>query len=190
MQAEARRLMPRLPFDEIDLLIVDRIGKNISGAGMDPNITGRGVHGYSSKLSEHTVKPVIHRVYVRDLTPESHGNAIGIGMADFTTTRLAKSIDAHATGMNALTSLSINSFKIPMAFDSDRDAIRLALESVPRADGRPPRVVRIKDTLNLVRVEVSDAYQGDLATRSDLEVLGPARDVVFDPQGNLPPIVA
>jgi hypothetical protein len=190
IQAEARRLMPRLPFDEIDLLIVDRIGKNISGAGMDPNITGRGVHGYSSKLSEHTVKPVIHRVYVRDLTPESHGNAIGIGMADFTTTRLAKSIDAHATGMNALTSLSINSFKIPMAFDSDRDAIRLALESVPRADGRPPRVVRIKDTLNLVRVEVSDAYQGDLATRSDLEVLGPARDVVFDPQGNLPPIVA
>jgi hypothetical protein len=190
IQAEARRLMPRLPFDEIDLLIVDRIGKNISGAGMDPNITGRGVHGYSSKLSEHTVKPVIHRVYVRDLTPESHGNAIGIGMADFTTTRLAKSIDAHATGMNALTSLSINSFKIPMAFDSDREAIRLALESVPKADGRPHRVVRIKDTLNLVRVEVSESYQGDLATRSDLEVLGPARDVVFDVQGNLPPIVA
>jgi hypothetical protein len=189
IQAEARRLMPKLPFDDIDLLIIDRIGKNISGAGMDPNITGRGVHGYSSKLSEHTTKPIIHRLYVRDLTPESHGNAIGIGMADFTTTRLAKSIDSHATGMNALTSLSINSFEVPLAFDNDQEAIRRALESVPRADGRPHRVVRIQDTLNLLRVEVSESYRDDLATRSDLEATGPARDVVFDAQGNLPPIV-
>ncbi|MBV8878856.1 MAG: DUF2088 domain-containing protein [Planctomycetaceae bacterium] len=188
IQADARRLMPKLPFDEVDLLIVDRIGKNISGAGMDPNITGRGVHGYSSKLSEHTTRPVLHRVYVRDLTPESHGNAIGIGMADFTTTRLVKSIDAAATGMNALTSLSINSFKVPIAFDNDRDAITRALGTVPLPEGRSHRIVRIHDTLTLGTVEVSESYAEALAGRADLEPLGPARDVVFDAAGNLPPL--
>ncbi|HZE97587.1 MAG TPA: lactate racemase domain-containing protein [Planctomycetota bacterium] len=188
IQAEARRLMPKLPFDEMDLLIVDRLGKNISGAGMDPNITGRGVHGYTSKLSEQKTRPLIRRLYVRDLTPESHGNAIGIGMADFTTTRLAASIDAAATGMNALTSLSINSFKIPLAFDNDRIALPKILGTVPLSDGQPHHVIRIHDTLNLGTVEVSESYAAELAARADLEALGPAREMVFGPDGNLPAI--
>ena len=185
LQVEARRLMPRLPFDEADLLILDWIGKNISGAGMDPNITGRPVHGYSSKLSEHTTKPILHRVYVRALTPESHGNGIGIGMADFTSAKLVRSIDAAATGMNALTALSINSFKIPIAFENDRIAIQRALETVPLANGGTHRVVRIESTLSLEKVEVSEAYAEDLRKRSDLEPLGPAREVQFDLEGNL-----
>ena len=188
LQAEARRLMPRLPFDEADLLIIDWIGKNISGAGMDPNITGRPVHGYSSKLAEHTVKPILHRVYVRDLTPESHGNAIGIGMADFASARLVRSIDAGATSMNALTALSINSFKIPISFDNDREAIRRALDTVPLHNGGTHRVVRIESTLSLEKVEVSEAYAEELKKRSDLEPLGPARDVRFDGEGNLAPL--
>ena len=188
LQAEARRLMPRLPFDEADLLIIDWIGKNISGAGMDPNITGRPVHGYSSKLAEHTSKPILHRVYVRALTPESHGNAIGIGMADFASTKLVRSIDAAATSMNALTALSINSFKIPMSFENDREAIRRALDTVPLANGGTHRVVRIESTLSLEKVEVSEAYADELKKRSDLEPLGPARDVRFDAEGNLTPL--
>jgi hypothetical protein len=188
LQVEARRLMPRLPFDETDLLIIDWIGKNISGAGMDPNITGRPVHGYSSKLAEHTSKPILHRIYVRALTPESHGNAIGIGMADFTSTQLVKSIDAAATGMNALTALSINSFKIPIAFENDREAIRRALDTVPLADGGLHRVVRIESTLSLEKVEVSEAYADELRKRSDLEPLGPAREVRFDVGNNLAPL--
>lgn len=185
LQAEARRLMPRLPFDEADLLIIDWIGKNISGAGMDPNITGRPVHGYSSKLAEHTTKPILHRVYVRGLTPESHGNGIGIGMADFTSAKLVRSIDAAATSMNALTALSINSFKIPIAFENDRIAIQRALETVPLANGGAHRVMRIESTLSLEKVEVSEAYAEDLRKRSDLEPLGPAREVQFDLEGNL-----
>jgi uncharacterized protein (DUF362 family) len=188
LQAEARRLMPRLPFDEADLLIIDWMGKNISGAGMDPNITGRPVHGYSSKLAEHTTRPILHRVYVRGLTPESHGNAIGIGMADFASARLVRSIDAAATSMNALTALSINSFKIPISFENDREAIRRALDTVPIADGRTHRVVRVESTLSLEKVEVSEAYAEELKKRSDLEPLGPARDVRFDAEGNLAPL--
>ena len=188
LQMEARRLMPRLPFDEVDLLVVDWMGKNISGAGMDPNITGRGVHGYTSELSEHTARPILHRVYVRDLTPESHGNAIGIGMADFASTRLVRSIDAAVTSMNALTSLSINSFKIPISFETDREAIRCALATVPLGSGGSHRVVRIRDTLSLGEVLVSEAYAEDLRERPDLETLGPAHEVEFDPEGNLRPL--
>lgn len=188
LQRQARALMPRLPFDEMDLLIVDWIGKNISGAGMDPNITGRAVHGYTSRLSDHSTRPIIHRVYVRGLTPESHGNAIGIGMADFTTNRLVRSIDAAATSMNALTALSINSFKIPMAFDTDREGIRRALETIPLPGGRTHRVVRIQDTLSLEEVEVSESYAEDLKKRPDLEAVGPAREAKFDAEGNLEPL--
>src|SRR6185437_8439082 len=119
---EARRLMPRLPFDGIDLLIVDRIGKNISGSGMDPNVTGRWVHGYSTSLgSDNPASPMIRRIFVRDLTPETHGNAIGIGFADLTTTRLVEAMDKPVTYINALTSLTPNGAKIPIHFVTDRE---------------------------------------------------------------------
>jgi hypothetical protein len=90
--------------------------------------------------------------------------------------------------MNALTALSINSFKIPMAFENDREAIARILETVPLANGRAHHIVRIQDTLNLEKVEVSESYAELLRGRPDLEPLGPARDVRFDAQGNLPPL--
>lgn len=182
LHAEAKRLMPALPFDDCDLLIVDFLGKNISGAGMDPNIIGRGVHGYTTNLREMTAKPVIRRLFVRELTPETHGNAAGIGMADATTLRCAKAVDHPVTLMNTWTALSINSYKIPPAFETDRDAIAACLATVPRPDGRPPRVLRIRDTLSLERVDVSEAYAGELGR---VEVLGPPREMDFDAEGNL-----
>jgi len=110
---ESRQLMPSLPFDELDLLIVDRLGKNISGAGIDPNVTGRWVHGYSSLLARgDRPAPFIRRIFVRDLSPETHGNAIGIGLADFTTTRLVRSMDQRVTYLNVLTALSPHCAKI------------------------------------------------------------------------------
>src|SRR5205823_2668169 len=118
--ADARALMPLLPFEEIDLLIVDRLGKNISGAGMDPNVIGRGVQGYSSALArEGRSAPFIRRIFVRDLTQETHGNAIGIGLADVTTTRLVRAMDARATSINALTALTPQCAKVPIHFDTD-----------------------------------------------------------------------
>ncbi|HEY6225528.1 MAG TPA: hypothetical protein VI282_00240, partial [Verrucomicrobiae bacterium] len=118
----ARELMPRLPFEEIDLLIVDRIGKNISGAGLDPNVIGRGVNGYLSSLArEGRSAPFIRRIFVRDLTPETQGNGIGIGMADITTARLVKGIDLRITYTNALTALTPQGAKIPIYFETDRE---------------------------------------------------------------------
>jgi hypothetical protein len=188
LQAEAKRLMPALPFDDCDLLVVDRLGKNVSGAGMDPNIIGRHVHGYSTRLNDMGAKPVVRRLYVRELTPETHGNAIGLGMADATTTRLVRAIDHKVTLLNAWTALSLNSWKIPPAFETDRDALAALIPTVPRPDGRPFRLQRIADTLSLETVEVSDAFLPELGSRKDLEALGPARPLRFDAAGNLLPI--
>lgn len=154
---EARTLMPRLPFEEIDLLIIDRIGKNISGAGMDPNVTNRWVNGYSTALSrEGRPAPFIKRIFVRDLTPETHGNAIGIGFADITTTRLVRAIDLQATYINALTALTPAAAKIPIHFEADREAIDRAIASLALAEGESPRIVRIQDTLSLEHLLITE----------------------------------
>jgi hypothetical protein len=181
---EARSLMPMLPFAEIDLLIVDHIGKNISGAGMDPNVVGRSVHGYSSSLIEQQ-PPIISRIFVRELTPETHGNAIGIGLADFTTDRLVNSIDKESTYINALTALTPQTVKIPIHFPSDKEAIGSSLASLALPDLRRARVVRIADTQTLEEMEVSEAYLEMVKQRSDLAVIGPVEAMTFDPSNNL-----
>ena len=185
LYAEAKRLMPRLPFDDIDLLIIDRIGKNISGSGMDPNVTGRRIHGYSSLLGDRSANPVIRRIFVRDLTPETHGNAVGIGLADFTTTRLVRATNQSITALNALTALSLQSVKIPIHFETDREAITRALESLALRDVREARVMRIRDTLSLESVSVSAAFVALAAKRQDLQLLAEPQGMDFDPAGNL-----
>jgi len=185
---EARRLLPRLPFDDIDVLIVDRIGKNISGSGMDPNVTGRWVHGYSTSLADdNRQSPRIRRIFVRDLTPETHGNAIGVGFADITTTRLVNAMDKRVTYVNALTSLTPHGAKIPIHFDTDREAITQALASLAIPDVCQAKVVRIADTLSLVNLEVSEAYAGLVKQRGDLETVEAPREMRFDGTNNLLP---
>jgi len=183
---EAKRLMPRLPFDDIDLLIVDRIGKNISGSGMDPNVIGRSLHGYSALLGERGGKPSIRRILVRDLTPESHGNVVGVGLADFTTTRLVRQMDARVTYLNALTALSLQSVKVPIHFETDREAVAAALESLALRDVTQARVVRIQDTLSLERVAASESYAESMRERNDLESISGLEELRFDADGILP----
>ncbi len=183
---EARRLMPLLPFDEIDLLIVDRIGKNISGTGMDPNVIMRSIDGYSSHLRrDGRPAPFIRRIFVRDLTPETHGNAIGIGLADITTTRLARAMDPRITFVNSMTALTPQSAKLPVYFDTDREAIERALASLPLADPAAARIVRIADTLNLVEMEISEALWPAAKARPEIALVRPAAGLEFDAEGNL-----
>jgi hypothetical protein len=183
---EARSLMPLLPFEEIDLLIVDRLGKNISGAGMDPNVIQRSIHGYSSGLGrEGRPAPFIRRLFVRGLTPETHGNAIGIGMADITTTRLVREMDARVTAINCLTALTPQGAKIPIHCESDREAIELMLASLGLADVHEARVARIADTLTLAELEVSEALWRDARGHPLLAALGEPRAMSFDAAGNL-----
>ena len=184
--AKAKRLMPKLPFDDIDLLTIDRIGKNISGAGMDPNIIGREVHGYSTSFeAQRRLKPVIRRIFVRDVTPETLGNAIGIGMADFTTTRLVKGMDGRKTFINSLTSLTPNAAKAPIHFDTDREAIDAALTSLVIDDISKAKAIRIADTLSLENVWLSEAYFEEVKGRQDMEVLGSPEPMAFSADNNL-----
>jgi hypothetical protein len=184
--AESRALMPLLPFEEIDLLIIDRIGKNISGAGMDPNVIGRSIHGYSSMLGrDDRPAPFIRRIYVRGLTPETHGNAIGIGMADVTTTELARETDARITSINCLTALTPQGAKIPIQCDTDREAIDLMLESLAIPDTSAARVVRIADTLTLAEMEVSEPLWKEAGSKAKLSVVSDACEMAFDASGNL-----
>ena len=185
---EAKHLMPTLPFDEIDLLIVDRIGKNISGTGMDTNVIGRGVHGFHLTPGESPDNPFIWRIFVRGLTPETHGNAIGIGMAEATTSRLIAEVDAEAMRTNVITARSVQCAKLPMDFATDAEAIQAMLASLPDSSPAKARVVRIRDTLTLDQFEISGALLEAASEIPALEPLGQAAPMAFGSDGNLNPL--
>jgi len=180
---EAKSLMGRLPFDELDLLIVDWTGKNISGTGMDTNVIGRMMQNFEPE----PVKPAILRIFVRDLTEESDGNATGIGLADFTTTRLVDKIDRHATYMNGITALGPQKSKIPFYYDTDREAIEIALDTIGLTEPEDARVIRIESPLRLTELDISEVLLEDAKLHSRLEVIGETRPLPFDAVGNLLP---
>ncbi len=185
---EARRLMPRLPFDEIDLLIVDQIGKDISGCGMDPNVTGRSVEGGKFSVPDAGAMPLVRRIFVRGVTQCSHGNGVGIGLADFTRSDVLAGIDWRISYINALTALCTATVKVPIHFATDREVIYRALESAAVPDGVAPRVVRILDTVNLRYLQASEAYREEIHARPDLMALSEPATLAFDDAGNLPPM--
>ncbi len=186
---KARELMPRLPLDVIDLLIIDEIGKEITGAGMDPNVTGRDVMGYSEALhGESMQKPRVFRIFVRDLSAATKGNGIGLGMADFTTSRAVKALDRHITYINALTSIKLQTAKIPIYFDTDRETIQAALATLASEKPETLRVVRIANTLNIERMLVSECCLSTLAENPGIATFGVAQPMQFDGNGNLLPL--
>jgi hypothetical protein len=178
--AEARALMPALPFPRIDVLVVDAMGKDISGAGMDTNIIGRGVDGrpFATRRSD------VGAIWVRSLTPASHGNAIGIGLADVASKSLVDSIDPDSIFVNALSSMTPGTAKTPMYFKTDRECLRAAVR-FSGSDAETAGIVRIKSTLALDRFVVSENYRDEIATRSDLRIVSEPTPVAFDKAGNL-----
>jgi hypothetical protein len=180
----AREWMARLPFSPIDVLVVEEIGKNISGAGMDTNVIGRP----SNPHEPFPADPKILWIVALDLTEQSYGNATGIGNAEFTTRRLADKIDWKPTAINCLTACSPNGAKLPLVFDSDREAVLSALDCIGLVKPEAARVIRIKNTLRLGEIECSAAYLPEIAKRSDLAVLGEARPLGFDAAGRIIPL--
>jgi hypothetical protein len=179
----AKAWMARLPCDPIDLLIVDEIGKDVSGTGMDTNVVGR--HGtFFEKPFEH---PRITFIVVCDTTANTHGNANGIGFADFTTRRLAEKIDWEPTYINALTACSPKGPRLPPVLDTAREAVAVALGCLGLERPEEARVVRIRNTLRLGEVDVSASALPELAGRPGLAVLGEPRPLAFAPDGALEP---
>jgi len=178
---KAKAIMPRLPFKEMDLLVADEIGKNISGAGMDPNVTGRLYFIGSPPLKE----PKITRIFVRDLTPETEGNAIGIGYADYTTKRLVQKIDPVPTMINSITGMGPECGRIPISFEKDREALQAAFDNSGVLDPRDLRLVWIKNTLEVEYLWASESMLKEAKGNSNLEVVSGLQEVPFDKNGNM-----
>lgn len=175
----ARSRMPRIKFPEGDILIVDQIGKNISGDGMDPNISGTWATPYASGgfKSEHVV--------VLDLTDETHGNSNGLGMADVTTERAFSKIIPDATYPNGLTSLILNVLKVPMHLLSDELAIKAAAKACTEGDRDNLRIVRIQDTLHLGEIWISEALLEAARQTPGIDIISAPEPFSFDARGNL-----
>ena len=185
LQAKAKEMMARLQFDEIDVLIVEKIGKNISGSGMDPNITGR-----NCRFVEWNMKPLVKKIAVLGLTPETHGNATGVGGADVITMRLYKELDIGKTYANVITSTYLDGAAIPIIMNTDQDAIRLAVKTVVRVKPEDTKIVRIANTLEVMDIHVSEPMLPFIkANPSMFEIVGELEPFKFDAKGTLYPML-
>lgn len=176
---EAFTYMPRILVDSCDVLIVDQIGKNFSGDGMDPNITGTFCTPYASGGIAS------QRVAVLDLSPETHGNGLGIGMASATTKRVYDQLDLASMYPNAITCTVLTGVRIPLVMESDKEAIQVCIKSCNEIDKKNPRIVRIPNSLQLEHIMLSEAYLDEIRDIPGLDVESEPEELPFDGDGNL-----
>lgn len=179
---QVKQWMPQLPFDRAEFLVVDQIGKNVSGTGMDTNVIGRKKNDHAAIDGE---KPNLHHIYVRSLTTATHGNAAGIGLAELCHARVLEQMDYEATRTNCITAGHVTGAMLPIDFPNDRQA----LETVCQLAGYvPPQAIEamwILDTLHLDQVECSEAFFARARQSDSIEVVRPPTELEFDSQGNL-----
>ncbi len=178
---KARQLMGRLPFDQIDVLVVGEIGKNYSGAGMDPNVIGR----LMVETQPDFDRPRVTRLVALDVSAESHGNIVGVGFADLTTERLVGQMNAGPFLTNILTSCFLERARIPITLPSDREALEVAAETCWRINADEVRMVVIPNTLELKRLYVSRAMADEVQTQEHLILDGPFKPLAFDDEGRI-----
>jgi len=181
LQTQARALLPGLPLDDIDLLIVEEMGKNISGAGLDPNVIGRTI----GRWSVQRTRPRIARILVRGLTAGSHGNASGLGFVDVATPRLIQAIDLDTTAVNAVTACMPEDARLPLTLPTERDAVAAALATVRPHGLEDVRIVHIANTSEVGRLLVSEGCLTALEGRERLEIGATRLWLEFDAQGNI-----
>jgi hypothetical protein len=179
---KAKDWLARLPFSEADVLIVDEIGKDISGSGMDTNVVGR-----KRALRSETIQnqPNMRFIFIRGLTPHTHGNACGIGLADFATTRLVKAMDYQATVINCVTAGYPEGANIAVYFDTDREVLDTALGIIGMRAANKARIMHIRNTMMLEEVEASEPCLEEMKPQTAFDVINGPYDVEFDPAGNL-----
>ncbi len=179
--AEYKGLMPELPVGEIDVLFVDALGKNYSGTGMDTNVIGR----FRIPGVEEPERPEAKYVVVGDVSEESHGNALGVGLADLTTRRLFEKLDRRAMNANVLTSTFLERAKVPMVLENDRETLEAAIRCNWGVPPGETRFVRIPNTLHLEYLYVSENLIDEVLQNADAEVVSEPEDLRFDTDGNL-----
>ena len=176
---EAFRLMPQLYFDSCDVLVVDEIGKNISGGGMDPNISGAFATVYASGGIDAQLRCIL------SISEASHGSAYGMGAADVISRKFYEAIDFSKTYPNSITSKALSFSRMPLVMPDDRSAIALCVKSCTDVDPASPRIIRIKNTLSLGEIQISEAMLPEAEAHPNLSVVGGPEELVFDENGNL-----
>ena len=179
---ESKRYKPKLPVDHFDILIVDEIGKEISGTGVDTKVVGRIMNTYEEECDT----PRITRIIIRDLTQETAGNGVGIGLADFTTQRVIDKIDLQKLAINCITAASPEKGRIPIAMPTDRDAFEAALRTIGIWTPQKVKIVWISNSKKLEWLAASEAVIEDCRNRSDLKTAGQLFTLPFDARGSLP----
>ncbi|MDA8218811.1 MAG: lactate racemase domain-containing protein, partial [Dehalococcoidales bacterium] len=179
--ALSKRLIARLPYDKMDILLVDESGKDITGAGMDPNVVGR----IMNRASEEPALPQITRIILRDLTEATHGNATGMGKADFTTRRLFNKIDYTSTYINCVTGGAPEAARIPMICDHDKQALIYAMTTIGDLIEKTMKLVWIRNTLELEDMLISEGMLAETKVRPELEIIGGPYEMKFDGEGYL-----
>ena len=183
LQTKAKSLMGRLYFSDIDILLIDQMGKEISGAGFDPNITGRnhrGVTGFDD--------PKVQKIVVLDLTKMTNGNATGLGLADVITRKLYDAIDYPSTYGNVITSAYLDGALIPIAMPTDQQAVQLAIKTLVRVKQGQARIVRIRDTLSIDKISVSEPMLTEVKQHPNMLIIGEPEPFDFAPDGTLRPM--
>ena len=175
----AFQMMPKILVDTCDVLVVDQIGKNFSGDGMDPNITGTFCTPYATGGIQS------QRVAVLDLSPETHGNAIGLGYSSATTKRVFDQLDLASMYPNAITCTVLGGVRIPIVMESDRECIQVCVKSCTEIDKKNPRIVRIPNSLNIEHIQLSEAYLDEIRDREDLVIESEPSEWPFDENGDL-----
>lgn len=173
----AKSWMGRIPVPALDILIIDEIGKNISGTGMDLKVVNRGVHG---QYNPYAGAPRIERIFIRSLSPLSYGNAVGIGLADVIHDRVLERIDVNAGRINARTSGSLAAVRTPLHFPSDRECLDLLMATVGRFDPADVTIGWIRNTLELGKLALSENLAGEIESNPQLEIAGPRFPLAFN----------
>jgi len=182
---KAKKYMARLPFDKIDILILDEMGKNISGTGMDTNVIGR-IMFIGEKEPD---RPKITRIVVLGLTEPSHGNGVGIGLADFTTRDVINKLDTRAMATNAITAMTPEKARLPVSLSTDRAAVEAALQTIGAVEASDARIIHIKNTLEMSILHISHALKKEMEKRKDLMLVEEIGSLPFDANGRLSPVM-
>lgn len=179
----AKQWLPRLPFAAADILLIDEIGKNISGTGMDTNVVGRKFLDHRATERE---SPKVRNIVIRSLTEETHGNATGIGLAEFCLSRVVDQMNVQITRTNCLTGGHPTGAMLPVHFPTDREVLDAVLQIIGLTEPPDAKVMWIHNTLDVVEVECSTAYLTEARSRNDLTILTDPRPLPFDGRGMLP----
>ncbi len=179
----AKKWIPRLPFERAHILLIDQIGKNISGTGMDTNVVGRKFNDHKAVDDEW---PKVKSIVIRSLTEETHGNATGLGMAEFCRTRVVEQTDVRKTRINCLTGGHVPAAMFPLDYESDCDILDVALTQIGLAEPPNAKLMWIHNTLDVVELECSEAYLPQAKELPNVEILCEPRALPFDAAGNLP----